>query len=127
MTAAILVQDLILGSRIQAAAEAAGVPLRRLASLDELPEPSDVTLLFVAWDERAPDWGPRLAAWCASAPQSSRPRLILFGPHSDLASHAEAKRHGIGPVWARSKLVAELAALLADRSEARQAPARKGP
>ena len=40
------------------------------------------------------------------------PRLILFGPHTDLEAHADARAAGLGPMWARSKLVAELQALM---------------
>ena len=39
-------------------------------------------------------------------------RVVLFGPHTDLAAHGAAREAGLGPMWARSKLVAELPDLL---------------
>ncbi|MCV0403317.1 MAG: hypothetical protein K5924_06360 [Chloroflexi bacterium] len=110
MTVLALVDDLLLGSRIEAAARGAGVDYARVASLDDLPEPDDrPVVLFVAWDERAPDWGVGLAAWSGSSP---RFRLVLFGPHTDLAGHRAAKEHGIGPVLSRSKLMSSLPELV---------------
>jgi hypothetical protein len=106
LTAAALVRDLLLGSRIEEAAARAGVPLRRVTSVDDLPPANDVDVAFVAWDERDADWGPRLAEWRDSA--TPAPRLVLFGPHTDVGAHQEAREHEIGPVWARSKLVVEL-------------------
>ena len=39
-------------------------------------------------------------------------RVILFGRHTDLEAHADARAAGLGPMWARSKLVAELPQLM---------------
>jgi hypothetical protein len=39
--------------------------------------------------------------------------VVLFGPHTDLAAHAEARAAGLGPMLARSKLLADLPTLLA--------------
>jgi len=72
-----------------------------------------VRLLLVDWGERAADWGERIVAWCARAPESARPRILLFGPHVDLRAHAEARDAGLGPMVARSKLVVDLPSLLA--------------
>lgn len=69
-------------------------------------------MLLVDWGDRAADWGDRIAAWCAGAPESARPRVLLFGPHVDLAAHAAARAAGLGPMLARSKLVADLPTLL---------------
>ena len=113
MTVALLGRDLIFASRVEAAAERAGASFMRYADPAALPLPDTVRLLLVSWDERAPDWGKRISEWCASAPESAAPRVVLFGPHTDLAAHAEARAAGLGPMWARSRLVAALPDLLA--------------
>jgi hypothetical protein len=53
-----------------------------------------------------------LTSWCLRAPDSARPRLVVFGPHADLEAHAAAREAGIGPMLARSKLVSALPQLL---------------
>ena len=111
MTVALLGRDLIIASRITAAAERAGVSVMRIGGPADLPPASNVRLLLVDWGDRGPDWGERIAAWCASAPESARPRILLFGPHVDLEAHAAARAAGLGPMRARSKLVADLATL----------------
>lgn len=105
-------RDLMMGSRIAAAADATGASLVRVDHPDELPPPESVDLLLVDWSERAPSWGSALGKWCALAPGSAAPRLLLFGRHTDLAAHAEARSAGLGPMVARSKLVTSLPTLL---------------
>lgn len=112
MTVALLARDLMIASRIAVAAERAGVSFTRVGDPGDLPPPTQVRLLLVDWGDRAADWGERISAWCADAPESARPRILLFGPHVDLEAHAAAKRQGLGPMQARSKLVADLASLL---------------
>jgi hypothetical protein len=112
VTVAVVARDLMIASRIADAGARAGVDVQRFDDPSQLPPAADVTLVLVAWDERRPEWGDRLLAWCADAPQSTSPRVVLFGPHTDLAAHAEARASGLGPMWARSKLLAELPALL---------------
>ena len=102
-----MVSDLLLFSKIDAAASAAGATLLRADSPAGLPAALD--LVLVDWSARRPDWTDALAALRG-------PRLILFGPHTDLEAHADARAAGLGPMWARSKLVAELPALLAGGS-----------
>jgi len=110
---ALLARDLIIGSRIEAAAAQAGVGLARVDDPDGLPAASNVRLLLVDWGDRDEDWGARIATWCAGAPESARPRVVLFGPHTDLVAHADARAVGLGPMLARSKLLADLPLLLA--------------
>jgi GNAT superfamily N-acetyltransferase len=113
VTVVILARDLMVASRIAGAAARAGLDARRIASIDELPEPGEPVVLFAAWDEREPTWGPRLAAWVAGASAGGGgSRLVLFGPHTDVAAHREARSLGIGPVLARSRLMTALPALL---------------
>jgi hypothetical protein len=112
VTVAVVARDLMIASRIADAGARAGVEVQRFDDPAHLPAAADVTLLLVAWDERRPDWGEGLLAWCADAPESASPRVILFGPHTDLAAHADARASGLGPMWARSKLLAELPSLL---------------
>jgi hypothetical protein len=110
---ALLARDLIVASKVADAAIRAGVEFQRFDDPSDLPPPSEVDLLLVDWGNRQPGWGEPLVAWRKQAPQSARPRVVLFGPHTDLAAHAEARAAGLGPMWARSKLIADLSTLLA--------------
>lgn len=108
-----LVADLIALSRIDAAARAAEATLTHIDDPVRLPDAAGVDLVIVDWGERRPAWGSVLAAWRRNAPAGTQPRLVLFGPHVDLDAHAEAKRHGIGPVMARGRLFSTLGDILA--------------
>lgn len=108
MTVALIGRDLIIASRIAAAAERAGIGLIRVSDPEDLPPSGEIRLLLVDWGDRAADWGERISSWCAGAPESARPRVLLFGPHVDLGAHAAARAAGLGPMRARSKLVADL-------------------
>jgi hypothetical protein len=112
VTVVLLARDLMIATRIADAGARAGVDVQRYDDPDQLPAVASVRLLLVDWDARGPDLGERLAAWCLNAPQSARPRVVLFGPHTDLAAHADARAAGLGPMLARSRLLAELPALL---------------
>jgi len=101
-----VVSDLLLFSKIEAAASAAGASLLRADEPTDLPAGLD--LILVDWSARRPSWTDLLA-------QLDGPRLILFGPHTDLEAHAAARDAGLGPMWARSKLVADLPTLFGDR------------
>ena len=98
-----VIDDLMLYSRIDAAASSAGASLVRVSSPSELPD--DLDLVLVDWSARGPNWADAL-----SAPDA---RVILFGRHTDLEAHAAARAAGLGPMWARSKLVTELPSLMA--------------
>jgi len=111
VTVAVVSRDLMMSTRIADAGARAGVEVLRFDDPQHLPAPTEVRLVFVAWDEREPDWGEQLVAWCATAP-TKPPRVVLFGPHTDLIAHAAAKAAGLGPMWARSKLLADLPSLI---------------
>jgi hypothetical protein len=113
VTACFLGRDLLFYARVADAAERAGVQAQRVDSPEELPPPSDVSLLVVDWGNRFPNWDQSLREWCASATDVTGPRVILFGPHTDMAAHAAARQADLGPMWARSKLVSELSNLFA--------------
>ena len=98
-----VVDDLMLYSRIDAAAAAAGAELTRASDPSDLPD--DLDLVLVDWAERRPAWADALRA-------RTRGRVVLFGRHTDLAAHAAARAAGLGPMWARSKLAISLEALL---------------
>lgn len=112
MTAVALMRDLFLFTRLADAAARAGVELRRVEQVEALPHAEEVALLLVDWSEREATWGARLTEWSA-ARQGPPPRIVLFGPHTDRAAHAAARNSGLGPMWARSKLVAALPTLFA--------------
>ncbi len=112
MTVVLLGRDLIIASRIAAAAELAQVPFTRVEHAADLPAPAQVRLLLVDWGDRSADWDEQISGWSAGAPQSARPRILLFGPHVDLEAHAAARSAGLGPMLARSKLLADLPTLL---------------
>ena len=99
MRVAAVITDLMLYSRIESAAAAAGATLIRVDSPSDLPD--DLDLVLVDWSARQPDWADALRARTTS-------RVILFGQHTDLGAHAAARAAGLGPMWARSKLITEL-------------------
>jgi len=102
---AAVVADLLLFSRIEAAASAAGASLVRVDSPTDLPPGEVHDLLLVDWSARQPNWADALRPRTAS-------RVILFGPHTDLEAHTAAREAGLGPMWARSKLISELPSLV---------------
>ncbi len=112
MTVAVVSRDLLMATRIADAAARAGVNLRRVDAPAELPPVAEVGLVLVDWDAREPDWGEQLNTWRGGGQEPASPRIVLYGPHTDLAAHAAAKDAGLGPMWARSKLVAEIQTLL---------------
>jgi hypothetical protein len=102
MRAGAVVIDLLLYSRIEAAAMSAGADLVRVDDPRELPVELD--LVLVDWSARQPGWSDALRGRAG--------RVILFGPHVDLEAHADARAAGLGPMMARSKLVTDLPALM---------------
>jgi hypothetical protein len=66
----------------------------------------------VNWADRLPSWADDLRSWSAEARPTGAPRVILFGPHADLEAHSDARAAGLGPMLARSKLVAALQSLI---------------
>jgi hypothetical protein len=97
-----VVSDLMLFSRIESAATAAGAVLVRVDDPAAIPDDADLVLV---------DWATRRDGWTGAL--SAVPgRVVLFGPHTDLAAHADARAAGLGPMWARSKLIVELPTLL---------------
>lgn len=105
MNVAAVVPDLMTYSRIEAAAASAGASLVRADAPDELGDaPYDLVIV---------DWSARTDAWADELRARGDGRIVLFGPHTDLGAHAAARDAGLGPMWARSKLVASLPELLA--------------
>jgi hypothetical protein len=106
MTVVAVMDDLMLLSRIDAAALGAGAGLRRVDAPAGIGE---ANLVIVDWSARRDPWGPDLRAWRATHPTA---RVVLFGRHTDLEAHAAARAAGLGPMWARSKLVNVLPRLI---------------
>jgi hypothetical protein len=100
-------------SRIESLVARAGSSLMWVGAPDQLPPADDVDLLVVDWGERQPDWGAAISDWRGGSTQGRRPRVVLFGPHTDLESHAAARDAGLGPMRARSAFFAGLPGLLA--------------
>ena len=100
MKVAAVISDLLLYSRIESAASAAGASLVRVDSPADLPSNEELDLVLVDWSARQPDWAKVLAG-------RDEP-FILFGPHTDLEAHAAARTAGFGPMWARSRLLRSL-------------------
>jgi hypothetical protein len=113
MTVALLGRDLLIGSRVAATADAAGVRFVHAAQPADLPPADTVALLLVDWSDRTDAWPGRLRDWCAGAPEAAQPRIVLFGPHTDRIAHQAARAAGLGPMLARSALVQRLPALVA--------------
>ena len=112
MRVALVARDLMFSTRIEDAAQRAGAGVIRVSGPAELPEPAALDLVFVDWSEREPTWGQDLRRWLESGASPARPQIILFGPHTDLDAHAAAREARLGPMWARSKLLASLGDLL---------------
>lgn len=108
----VLARDLIITSRIAEVAAHAGRTLLRIDDPAELPEPDGVELAFVDWADRQPSWPATLREWLHRASRAHRPRLVLFGPHTDLEAHQAARAAGLGPMMARSRLVSGLPELV---------------
>jgi hypothetical protein len=106
MRVAAVISDLLLFSRIEAAA--ASHDLVRVDRPSQLPRRAELDLVLVDWSAREPGWADALAGVRGA-------RIVLFGRHTDLEAHAAARAAGLGPMWARSKLVTELPALFAPR------------
>ena len=113
MKVAVVARDLMIATRIADAGARAGIEVRRFDDPSQLPPSADLRLVLVDWGGRTPDWAEQLNAWRSREPASAPTRLILFGPHTDLAAHADARAAGLGPMWARSKLIAAIPSLLA--------------
>lgn len=103
-------------SRIESLVVGAGASVKRVDEPSQLPPAAEVHLLVVDWGDRQPDWGAAIAAWRDGAQEGRRPRIVLFGPHTDLASHRAARDTGLGPMRARSAFFAALADMLAEVS-----------
>jgi hypothetical protein len=112
LIAALVSRELLFASRITEAFERAGSPLKRVDKPADLPAAQSVRLALVDWGDREADWGGQLVAWRVTTAEATPPRIVLFGPHTDLAAHAAARAAGLGPMWARSKLLAELQHLI---------------
>jgi hypothetical protein len=108
-----LIEDLLILSRIEVAAERAGVPLAHVDAPAQLPPAAEVDLLLVDCSQHVDTWGRELAAWRSTVPVRARPRIVAFGPHTDVAAHRALRAVGLGPMWARSRLVRELPDLFA--------------
>jgi hypothetical protein len=106
MRVAAVIGDLMLYSRIDAAAAASGASLLRVDDPADLPSDDRFDLVLVDWSSRQPGWADALRLLASS-------RVILFGPHTDLEAHAAAREAGLGPMWARSKLLSDLPGLVA--------------
>ena len=107
-----LVRDLMTATRVESLVLGAGANLLRLDAPRQLPPAGEVNVLVVDWGDREPDWGPAIVAWRDAADPGQQPRIVLFGPHTDLAAHAAAREAGLGPMRARSAIYAALPDLL---------------
>jgi hypothetical protein len=105
---AAVVTDLMLYSRIESAARVAGAELARVDAPRHVPPDAELVLI---------DWSARDDRWAEELRSLAGRRIVAFGPHTDLEAHAAARAAGVGPMWARSRLAAELPRLLAPGSE----------
>lgn len=107
---AIVGRDLIAATRIRDAAVQSGFTAVRVDRPEDLPSRDDVAVAVVDWSSRDESWGVTLRSWLEGA--GGGPRVLLYGFHTDLAAHADARRYGLGPMVARSRLFSALPELL---------------
>lgn len=112
MRIVVLSRDLIIASRILDRAAAAGHDALLIGEPSALPPATSVDILFVNWGDRQETWADALRRWRSDHQAAAGRRLILFGPHKDVDAHAAARAAGLGPMRARSSLVAALRALM---------------
>ncbi len=112
MRVAVILSDLLLYSRLEGAAGSASI--LRVDTPAELPTTSSFDLVLADWSAREPGWEAVLRERRA---QGSR--VILFGPHTDVDAHRAAAAAGLGPMWARSKLLSSLTTLFAPDARGR--------
>ena len=113
MTVALVGRDLLFGSRIADLVARSGRPFIRVDGPEDLPDPEALAVVLVDMSDRGRDWEDRLRAWYAASADIAAPRVILFGSHKDLAAHAAARTLGHGPMWGRSRILADLPKVLA--------------
>jgi DNA-binding NarL/FixJ family response regulator len=107
-----LVRDLLLRSRIEAAAEAAGVEVAFAANYDRvrtIAASAPISLVFA--DLSDPAFNPETAAreLTAACPAAT---LVGFASHIDLKPLAAARAAGFARTLSRSEFVSHLPALL---------------
>ncbi len=109
---AALVPDLMTASRIESLVADAGGTLTRVAAPELLPAATEVDLLVVDWGDREAAWSDAIRVWRDGGEYGRPPRIVLFGPHTDLVAHAAARDAGLGPMRARSAFLVGLPGLL---------------
>jgi hypothetical protein len=109
--AAAVTSDLMIYSRIHAAASAAGGSVQRVDTPADLQGRAGFDLVLVDWSTRDDGWVSVLANLRAEGSA----RIILFGQHTDLVAHDAAREANLGPMWARSRLINDLPTLFEPR------------
>jgi hypothetical protein len=105
-----LVRDLLFASKISAAAQSAGVPLRILRDPAHLATTPGHLLLV---DLNQPGATEAAGAWLAAATESNPRRVVGFVSHTDTAAIASARSAGLTEILARGTFVQLLPNLLA--------------
>ena len=108
-TLLILCRDLLLGSRITAAAQSAGVPFKVVRDAAKLPGQVGERLIVDLNQEGAVD---AAAAWKAT---TSGADVIGFVSHVDAATIQRARNAGLDQVLSRSRFVEALDQLVRHR------------
>jgi len=110
-----VVADLMFGSRLRAAAEAAGVRLALARSAEALParvRELSPRLVLIDLDPRAGDGAASIRALRES---ESAARLVAYASHMDAAAIRAARDAGADEVLARSAFVKRLPELMSGR------------
>jgi CheY-like chemotaxis protein len=107
------VADLMFGSRIRAAGEQAGIPVRFARSVEALMQDAEgASLLLLDLDARWLD-APAAIRQLKSAPQTAAVPIIAFVSHVRTDAIDAARAAGADQVLARSVFVKDLPGLLA--------------
>lgn len=108
-----LVRDLLFGTRIQDALHGLGCQAEVSETLDPAAVARGPALIIVDFSAPQPLWEPLVRAGRAAGVP-----VLAFGPHVDVAGQQAARAAGATRVVAKSKLAADLPALVTELAAA---------
>jgi hypothetical protein len=116
-TALFISPDLLIGGKIQSAAEPLGIGMLQASELKRIEAAlaeNRVSIVFFDLNLASP----AIADVMALLPENPRPFLVAFGPHVNTARLEEARLAGCDRVLPRSRFAVELPELLTHAMDA---------